>query len=122
MVVRAVLVLLGISLLLPGLSELFPVSIQWHGVVPEMIEAKHQFRVLHAMMAALGIVALYSCIDIVRNQLLIRVLAVVLSCVVMARFYSMFVDGVPGALTLAYLAIEVVMIVILFRWVPTKIQ
>ncbi len=119
---RVVLVLFGVSLFLPGLVELLPLSIEWHGVMLDPVEAKHQFRVLHAMMAALGMVALYSCIDIVRYRLLIRALAVVLSCVVAARFYSMFLDGVPSALTLAYLVIEVVIVIILFRWVPGEVQ
>jgi hypothetical protein len=48
----------------------------------------------------------------------IRALGVVMALVVVARTYSLIVDGRPGGMFLLYLAVEVLIAVVFLAWAP----
>ncbi len=70
------------------------------------------------MLAGLGAVALISCIDLVRFRHMITALGLAMALVVVARTYSLIVDGSPGGMFLLYPAVEAVMGVVFLAWVP----
>jgi hypothetical protein len=55
---------LGINLVFPGLMELFKVQPGSSDLVLTTTDAKNQFRALHGMMAGLGMLAFWACLDI----------------------------------------------------------
>jgi len=110
----------GISLLLPGLTGMFKPSTGLVWLVAEETDARSHLRGLNAMMAALGALALFACIDLVRFRLLVIAIGVVLTFLVVARIHSLIVDGLPGPATRLYLAVEVVMAAVFLLWPPVS--
>ena len=117
-VLYSLLAFLSLSLVLPGLVELFKSQPGSPGLIPASLDAKNQFRALQGMMVGLGLLALWACLDLERARTLVLALGVVLSVLVAARFYSLMIDGMPGLMTVAYLAVEGVMAGVFLLWPP----
>ena len=110
--------LLGLSLLVPGLMNVVRKDEGTVWLIAETVDAKNHLRALNAMMAALGLVALWACWDLERARLAVIGLGVVMAALVVARAYSIVVDGWPSTMTLVYLAVEVVMATLFLAWPP----
>jgi len=110
--------LLGADLLVSGLFGVFAPGTGDTRLVAQSVEARNQLRAFYGMMAALGAVALRSCFDLVRFRHVISALGIVLALVVVARTYSLIVDGRPGGMFFLYPAVEVIMSVIFLTLAP----
>jgi len=62
--------------------------------------------------------ALWACWDLERSRMLVMGLGLVLLVVVIARLYSLLVDGPPGAMSVTYLGIEAVLGGVFLFWPP----
>ena len=109
---------LGISLLLPGLVELFKVQPGSSDMVLTTTDARNQFRALHGMMAGLGILAFWACLDIEGSRNLVLGLGGIMAMLVMARGYSIVVDGMPGTMSMVYLVVELTLALVFLLWPP----
>ena len=109
---------LGISLVIPGLIEIFKLQAGSPGLLPETVNAKNQLRALNGLMTGLGFLALWACVDLERSRILVLALGGILLLVVIARFYSFFADGSPGLMTWVYGIIELLLAVIFIVWPP----
>ena len=117
-VLYSLLGLLGLSLLGPGLAGVFRVKIGRTWLIAEETDARNHLRGLNAMMAALGMLALWACWDLEHSRVLVLALGVVMTVVAVSRLYSLLVDGLPGATTLTYLAIETGLAAVFLLWPP----
>ncbi len=81
-------------------------------------DAKNQFRALHGMMAGLGILALWACLDIEGARALVMGLGVIMATLVVARGYSIIVDGMPGTMSMVYLVVELTLALVFLLWPP----
>jgi len=106
LVLSLLLGFLGISLLLPGVIGVFRPATGRAWLVAETVDAMNHLRALNAMMAALGLVALWACLDPSRGRPLVLALGIVMAALVVARLYAIVTDGVPGAATWLYLGVE----------------
>ena len=118
LVLFASLGFLGTSLVIPGLLEMFKLQAGIPGLLPETVNAKNQLRALNGLMTGLGFLALWACVDLERSRILVLALGGILLLVVIARFYSFFVDGLPGLMTRVYVIIEFLLAVIFIAWPP----
>lgn len=109
---------LGLSLVIPGVMNVARKSEGTVWLVAETVDAKSHLRALNAMMAALGVAALWACWDLARARVLVLGLGVVMAALVAARVYSIVVDGWPAKTTLVYLAVEAVMAAVFLLWPP----
>lgn len=117
-VLYSLLVLLGLSLVGPGLVGAFRPGIGRIWLIAEAPDAKSHLRGLNAMMAALGMVALWACWDLENSRGLVLALGLVMAVLILARLYSLLVDGPPGAHTLTYLVVEIVLCGVFLGWPP----
>jgi hypothetical protein len=111
-VLYSLLVLLGLSLIGPGLVGAFRPGIGRTWLIADAPDAKSHLRGLNAMMAALGMVALWACWDMV------LALGLVMAVLVVTRLYSLLRDGLPGSHTLIYLGVEVLLAAVFLGWPP----
>ncbi len=118
LVLYALLGFLGISLLFPGLIELFKAQPGNSDFLLTTTDARNQFRALHGMMAGLGILALWACLDLEGSRIIVLGLGVIMAMLVIARGYSMFMDGLPGMMSLVYLAAELALALVFLLWPP----
>jgi hypothetical protein len=118
LVLYALLGFLGISLVFPGLMELFKVQPGSSDFMLTTTDARNQFRALHGMMAGLGILALWACLDIESSRGLVLWLGVIMAMLVIARGYSILVDGMPGIMSLVYLVVELALAMVFLLWPP----
>ncbi len=109
---------LGLSLLVPGVMNVVRKDEGTGWLIAETVDAKNHLRALNAMMAALGLVALWACWDLERARIAVLGLGVVMAALVAARVYSLVVDGMPGPMTLVYLACEALMAAVFLVWPP----
>ena len=119
-VLYASLGFLGISLIIPGLIEIFKVQAGSPDLVPETIAAKNQLRALNGVMTAMGFMALWACIDLENAKVLTQALGGMLLLVFAARLYSFIIDGLPAFMTWVYAFIELLLAVIFLAWPPGK--
>lgn len=117
-VLYAMLGLLGLSLIGPGLVTAFRPGVGRIGLIADSAEARSHLRGLNAMMAAVGMVALWACWDLENSRDLVLALGVVMAALVAARLYSALVDGLPDSATLCYLAVEAVLCGAFLGWPP----
>ncbi len=117
-VLYTLLSLLGVSLIGPGLSGVFRPKIGRTWLIAEKADAKNHLRGLNAMMAALGMVALWACWDLEGSRLLVLALGVVMVMLVVARLYSWLIDGPPGSTSQTYLVIEALLAAVFLLWPP----
>jgi uncharacterized protein DUF4345 len=118
LVLYAALGFLGISLLGPGLWEMFKNQPGNLNIVADSSDAKSQLRALNGMMAGLGIMALWACYDLENSRHMVIFLGVVLFLVAVARIFSMLVDGLPGISTFLYTGIELLLSGVFLLWPP----
>jgi hypothetical protein len=87
-------------------------------LVAETVDATNHLRALNAMMAALGLLALWACLDPSRARPLVLALGVVMAALVVARLYAIAIDGLPGAAIWLYLAVETALAAVFLAWPP----
>ncbi|MGH6953825.1 MAG: DUF4345 family protein [Alphaproteobacteria bacterium] len=118
------LAFLGLSLVVPGAAAVVRPSTGLSWLVAEGIDARNHLRTLNAMMAALGLVALWAGYALWAEpgpgatRHVVLALGVVMAALVAARLYSVAADGVPGAATILYLAVEAALAVLFLAWPP----
>ncbi len=117
-VLYGLLVLLGFSLLVPGLAGMFRVKIGRTWLIADEVDARNHLRGLNAMMAAIGMLALWACWDLERSRMLVLGLGLIMLVVAISRLYSLLIDGPPGATSLTYLALEAVLGGVFLFWPP----
>ena len=101
LVLYALLGFLGISLVFPGVMELFKVQPGSSDFMLTTTDARNQFRALHGMMAGLGILALWACLDIESSRGLVLWLGVIMAMLVIARGYSILALPKIQSITMA---------------------
>ncbi len=121
LILYALLGLLGLSLLVPGLVEVLRAAPGTDsGLATLTVAGRSHLRGLNAMMAALGLVALWACWDLEHARTQVLVLGLVMAMVVAGRLCSLWQDGFPGPVTAGYLLVEVVMAVAFLGWPPPR--
>ena len=100
----ALLLLLGLSLLMPGLIEMFRGDLE--GFHTQSASQLNQYRALHGMMAGLGLMACLACFRLENARLLVIGIGLTLLLVVTGRLYSLLHDGLADTLSLFYLFVE----------------
>jgi hypothetical protein len=120
MTLYALLAIFGISLLIPGLIELFRSSSAKTWLIAESPDAVNQLRAYHGMMLGLGLIAFWCLFDLQHARLLVLALGVVLLPVIIGRVYAVISDGVPGIMTWVYLCIEIVMAATFLAFPPPR--
>src|SRR5919199_2673805 len=118
LVLYACLGLLGLSLFVPGAIGVVRPSGDVSGLQPQNVDAANHLRALNGMMAAIGLVALWTCLDLAKARPLVLALGVTMAALVVARASSIALDGAPGAATKLYLAVELVLAVVFLFWPP----
>ena len=117
-VLYSLLVLLGMCLIGPGLTGAFGPRVGRIWLIAEAPDAKSHLRGLNAMMAALGMVALWACWDLKNARGLVLALGLVMAVLVVSRLYSLLLDGPPGSHTIVYLGVEVLLAAVFLGWPP----
>lgn len=120
-VLYCLLGLLGLSLVGPGLAGVFQPKVGRIWLIADAVDARSHLRGLNAMMAGLGMLALWACWDLAQSRLLVLALGVVLGVVVVSRLYSLLLDGAPGGTTLTYLAVESLLAGVFLLWPPPPV-
>jgi len=118
LVLYGLLGLVGLSLASPGLVGIFKPGVGQASLAAASLEGKNQLRAVNAMMGALGVIALWACVDLVRFRYLVTALGVIMALVVIARVYSLIVDGLPRPAFFVYLAVESVAGMVFLLWAP----
>ena len=114
----ASLVLLGLSLFIPGLIETLRTTTGSTWLIAADVNAKGHLRGLNGMMTAVGVIALWACWDLPAARFLVEAVGVIMIFVAAARIYSMALDGVPGPAGILYLGIESALGAIFLGWPP----
>jgi hypothetical protein len=109
---------LGFSLLIPGLAGVFQATTGHKWLVARNVDAANHLRALNGMMAALGMISLWTCWDLPRARVLVEVLGALMVFLVIARVFSTVVDGVPGRASKIYLGVEAMLGAIFLAWPP----
>lgn len=120
LVLYAALLFVGSSLVVPGLLEMIKSQAGIPGLVPETAVAKNQFRALQGMMVGLGLLALWACLDLSGAKKLVMAIGLVLLVVALARIYSFWRDGLPGAAVWLYGALELLFAGLFLLWPPAS--
>lgn len=121
-VLYGALIFLGLSLLIPGaVGVVRPETSAAGKLVAHGADARSHLRTLNAMMAAVGALALWACVDLAGSRALVLALGVILAALVPARLWSVARDGTPGAMTWLYLGIEAALAVLFLVWPPALI-
>ncbi|MGR9100709.1 MAG: DUF4345 domain-containing protein [Gammaproteobacteria bacterium] len=118
LVLYASLLVLGLSLVVPGLIEMVKPQPGNTELLPGSVDAKNHFRALNGMMIGIGIIAFWACFDLGQARTLIFTLGCILLLVVIARLYSLIVDGSPSSATWLYLFFELFFAVVFLAWPP----
>ena len=113
---------LGLSLLVPGLADAFRLTTGQKWLVAADVDASNQLRALSGMMAAIGTIALWACWDLPTARSLVTALGVIMVFLVVARIYSMVVDGIPGLASNVYLGVEAALGTMFLIWPPPMSQ
>jgi len=116
------LVILGLSLIIPGLMNMLRPSMGGDVIFAESIDGKNHLRAINAMIAAIGVLALWACMDITNARQIVMGLGIILIFLVLARVYSLFTDGVPSFTILSYLIMELLMAIIFLLWPPQNYE
>ncbi len=117
-VLYSLLVLLGLILIGPGLVSAFRPRVGLTWLIAEAPDAKSHLRGLNAMMAALGMVALWACWDLENARGQVMALGLVMAVLVVNRLYSLLLDGIPGSHTFITLGLEALLAAVFLGWPP----
>ncbi len=119
LVLYAALGFAGFSLAIPGVLEVLGWSNAGNSPLEaKSVSARSHLRGLNAMMAAIGALALWACLDLTQSRRLVIALGVVFAAVALARLYGIVVDGLPDQRTAIYLAVEITLAVLFLLWPP----
>ncbi len=118
LILYGLLGLLGLSLLLPGLWEMFRSEPGTTGLTAANTPGRNQWRGLNGMLVGLGVLALWACWNLEQSRSLVLALGVVLAGVAVARLVSLWLDGWPGTAALVYLGAELTMATVFLLWPP----
>jgi Domain of unknown function (DUF4345) len=113
------LVLLSISLIIPGVMLMFNQQLGHPGLMVQTLDGRNQLRALYGMMTGIGLIALWACFQLERSRSLVMALGIIMALLVVARLYSIVVDGRPGLVTLSYLGVELLLTAVFLIWPPT---
>ncbi len=111
---------LCISLIVPGLWEVFRSAPGHPDLVAQHVDALNQLRAYNGMVAAVGFMSGIATFKIEHNRTLILTLAIIMLFLATSRIISLLIDGIPGLLTLTYIFMESLISVILFVFLPPK--
>lgn len=81
LVLYALLLFLGISLVYPGLMELFKTQ----PGSSDFADTKNQFRALHGTMAGVGMLVLWICLDLEHRRDIVLRLGIIMGMLVIVR-------------------------------------
>jgi len=109
---------LCISLMGPGLWEIFRNTPGSPGLMAQHVDALNQLRAYNGMLTAIGLMSGLAIIKVERNRTLVFTLAIILIFLAFSRIVSILIDGIPGIMTLTYLVMEVLIAVILLVFMP----
>ena len=118
LILYASLGFLGLSLPIPGLMDAFRVTTGQKWLVAADVDARNHLRALNGMMAAVGVIALWACWDLPMARSLVRALGTIMVFLVVARIYSMVVDGIPSLANNVYLGVEAALGTMFLGWPP----
>ena len=118
LVLYGLLVLLSISLIIPGVMVMFNQQASHPGLLVQTLDGSNQLRALYGMMTGIGLIALWACFQLERSRPLVMALGIIMALQVVARLYSMVVDGWPGLMTLSYLGVELLLAAVFLLWPP----
>lgn len=116
----ALLMSFGMSLLVPGLIEMFSTMLTVTDM--ETLSQINQRRALYGMMAGLGLVSCMACYRLAQARILVIGIGSTLALVVVGRLYSLLIDGLPDGVTFFYLFVETLLAVIFLRLPPPAIE
>lgn len=111
---------LGLSLVIPGLINMLRPSMEGDVVYTDSISGRNHLRALNAMIAAVGVLAIGACFDINHSRRLVMALGLILLFIVLARAYSLFIDGMPSFSIIVYLLFELIMALVFLLWPPPQ--
>lgn len=120
LILYVTLAFLCLSLMGPGLWELFRNSPGSPGLVAQHVDALNQLRAYNGMVTAVGFMSGFAMIKIEQNRTLVFTLAIIMLFLATSRIISILIDGVPGFVALSYLGVEILIAVILFIFLPAK--
>ena len=112
------LMLLGLSLVIPGLVDALRPTTGSKWLIAADVDAKGHLRGLNGMMTAIGAIALWACWDLQNARSLVEALGAVMVFVAAARIYSMAVDGFPNLSGKLYVSVEAALGGIFLAWPP----
>ena len=112
------LVFLGLSLVVPGLTDTLRTATGSKWLIAADVDAKGHLRGLNGMMTAIGAIALWACWDLPNARSLVEALGAVMVFVAAARAYSLAVDGFPNLTGKLYLGVEAALGAIFLAWPP----
>jgi Domain of unknown function (DUF4345) len=118
LILYASLGFLELSLLIPGLTDTFRVTTGQKWLVAADVDARNHLRALNGMMAAVGVIALWACWELATARSLVRALGTLMVFLVVARIYSMVVDGIPSLANNVYLGVEAALGTMFLGWPP----
>ena len=117
-VLYSLLALLGLSLIGPGLVGAFRPRIGLTWLIAEAPDAKNHLRGLNAMMAGLGMVALWACWDLENARGQVLALGLIMAVLVVVRLSSLLLDGPSDSHPLIYLGLEALLAAVFLGWPP----
>ncbi|MCU7929506.1 MAG: DUF4345 domain-containing protein [Candidatus Thiodiazotropha sp. (ex Codakia rugifera)] len=115
-ILTVLLMCLGLSLLIPGIVEMFRLELVASDT--GSISQINQYRALHGMMAGLGLLSCMACFRLAQARVLVMGIGFTLVLVITGRLYSLIIDGLPDGVTLFYLAIEILLALVFLLLPP----
>ncbi len=112
-VLRVALLILALSLIIPGLQEVVSTT-------DRSIPSSNQHRALYSMVVALGLISIWACILVEKARTLVLALGIVMGCLVTARVISLWLDGWPDLADGIYLLVEAVLAALFLLWPPPR--
>jgi hypothetical protein len=117
-ILYVLLVFLGLSLVVPGLTDTLRPTTGRKWLIAVDVGAKGHLRGLNGMMTAIGAIALWACWDLPHARPQVEALGAVMVFVAAARIYSIVVDGLPNLTGKLYLGVEAGLGTIFLGWPP----
>src|SRR5258708_4303311 len=112
------LMLLGLSLVIPGLVDALRPTTGSKWLIAADVDAKGHLRGLNGMMTAMGAFGLWAWWDLKNARFVVEALGAVMVLVAAARIYSMAVDGFPTLSGKLYVGVEGARGAFFLAWPP----
>jgi hypothetical protein len=117
-VLTGALLLLGLSLFLPGVLQLLDPQTGTSWLIAENRDALNHLRALNGMMASIGLISLWACWRLQYSRQLVMILGWLMLALVASRLCAIALDGLPGFMTWFYLMVEGVLMGLFLFWPP----